>query len=77
MLHRIRNSSFFKRIVRAQNKTKWNNLCFIKRSFVVAFPREVIKVAIYGNMLAAVALLEGIVSEELIAKELDHVNLDY
>jgi SAM-dependent methyltransferase len=49
----------------------------VRRLFEVAFPVENIRVNAYGNVLASVAFLHGIASEELKKKELDFFDPDY
>jgi SAM-dependent methyltransferase len=48
-----------------------------RRLFEVAFPAENVHVNAYGNVLASVAFLHGIASEELKKKELDFFDPDY
>lgn len=49
----------------------------LQRLFEEVFPPEKVTVEAYGNVLAAVALLHGIVAEDLTAEELDHRDPDY
>ena len=48
-----------------------------EKLFSDTFSSSNIKVQVYGNVLAAVSLLEGIASEELEKEELDFVDEDY
>jgi len=48
-----------------------------QRLFERSFPAEKIKVEAYGNVLAAMALLYGLASQELLQEELDHHDPDY
>jgi Methyltransferase domain len=48
-----------------------------QRLFESAFPAENIQVTAYGNVLAAIAFLHGVATEELRKKELDYVDPDY
>lgn len=41
------------------------------------FPDEMVEVEAYGNVLAAVAFLHGLVTDELEQGELDHLDRDY
>ena len=45
--------------------------------FAEAFDKESVKVQTYGNVLTAVAFLQGLVSEELRREELDYCDQDY
>ena len=45
--------------------------------FAEFFPEPSVKIRTHGNVLAAVALLEGLTSGELMNSELDHVDPDY
>ncbi len=49
----------------------------VKQVFSEVFGKENIEVLYYGNVLASVALLEGISSEELTEKELLYTDKDY
>lgn len=48
-----------------------------RRLFTEVFPETNITVRAYGNVLAAMAFLHGLVSEELRREELDYVDPDY
>jgi SAM-dependent methyltransferase len=48
-----------------------------RRLFETAFPAEYIHVDAYGNVLAAIAFLHGVATEELRQKELDFQDPDY
>jgi SAM-dependent methyltransferase len=48
-----------------------------RRLFERNFPRENITVRAYGNVLAAVALLHGLASEDITEEGLDYVDPDY
>jgi len=48
-----------------------------QRLFERSFPPEKIKVEAYGNVLAAMALLYGLASQELFQEELDQHDPDY
>jgi hypothetical protein len=48
-----------------------------RRLFAGAFGEENVEVTVYGNVLAAVALLHGIAAEELTEDELSTVDPDY
>jgi SAM-dependent methyltransferase len=45
--------------------------------FEEVFPAVNVKIVAYGNVLAAIAFLHGLASEELCQKELDHCDPDY
>lgn len=45
--------------------------------FSEVFPENCVSVHTYGNVLTAVALLHGLVSEELNKGEMDHHDPDY
>ncbi|MBW4611990.1 MAG: class I SAM-dependent methyltransferase [Desmonostoc vinosum HA7617-LM4] len=49
----------------------------IRRLFEEFFPKENIQVETFGNVLAAVAALEGIAAQELRPEELDHQDPQY
>jgi SAM-dependent methyltransferase len=48
-----------------------------QRLFEESFPAATVKVEAYGNVLAAVALLNGLATQELRREELDHHDPDY
>ena len=48
-----------------------------QRLFEESFPGATVKVEAYGNVLAAIALLHGLASQELRQEELDHHDPDY
>ena len=48
-----------------------------RRLFEESFPATTVMVKAYGNVLAAVALLHGLASQELQHEELDHHDPDY
>ena len=48
-----------------------------KRLFEEIFPENNVWVEAYGNVLTAIAFLEGLASEELRREELDHYDPDY
>jgi SAM-dependent methyltransferase len=48
-----------------------------RRLFEEVFPAAGVHVAAHGNVLTAIALLNGIVTQELRQKELDHAHPDY
>lgn len=48
-----------------------------QRLFEESFPGAKVKVEAYGNVLAAIALLHGLASQELRHEELDHHDPDY
>jgi SAM-dependent methyltransferase len=48
-----------------------------RRLFEEVFPRSNVKVETYGNVLAAIAFLEGLAVEELHQEELDHRDRNY
>src|SRR5262249_28789247 len=48
-----------------------------QRLFEESFPAAMVKVEAYGNVLAAIALLHGLASQELRQEELDHHDPDY
>jgi hypothetical protein len=48
-----------------------------RRMFGDVFGQENVTVSVYGNVLAACALLQGLAAEELTAAELDHADPDY
>lgn len=48
-----------------------------RRLFAEVFPEANIKVETYGNVLAAIAFLQGIATEELQTSELDHHDRQY
>lgn len=48
-----------------------------QRLFEEVFPKANISLEVHGNVLAATALLYGLTSQELHAKELDHTDPDY
>jgi SAM-dependent methyltransferase len=49
----------------------------VSRLLDEAFPGGVYEVSAFGNVLAAVAFLEGVASEELADDELDHIDPNY
>lgn len=49
----------------------------MERLATAVFPPEGVQVAAYGNVLAAIAFLEGLASQELKRRELDYVDPDY
>jgi hypothetical protein len=49
----------------------------IKKAFEEVFDQGKVEVIVYGNVLSAIALLEGISSEELSREELFHSDKDY
>lgn len=48
-----------------------------RRLFEELFPNSNVTVQAYGNVLTAVAFLEGLAAEELRREELDHADADY
>lgn len=48
-----------------------------KRLFEEEFPTENLKIAVYGNVLAATAFLHGLATQELRPSELDYCDPDY
>jgi SAM-dependent methyltransferase len=48
-----------------------------RRLFEESFPAAKVKVDAYGNVLAAIALLHGLATQELRQEELDHRDPDY
>jgi SAM-dependent methyltransferase len=48
-----------------------------RRLFEITFPAENVHINAHGNVLAAIAFLHGLASEELRQKELDYVDPDY
>jgi len=48
-----------------------------QRLFEESFPGAKVKVEAHGNVLAAMALLYGLASQELLQEELDHHDPDY
>lgn len=48
-----------------------------QRLFESVFPQENVRVTAYGNVLASVALLHGLATEELRTQELDYFDPDY
>lgn len=63
---------------------KWNGSWYwnfttlsARRLFEEVFPRSNVKVETYGNVLAAIAFLEGLAVEELHQEELDHRDRNY
>jgi len=56
----------------------WNfTMLSTQRLFEEAFPAATVKVETHGNVLAAVALLHGLATQEFIREELDHHDPDY
>jgi SAM-dependent methyltransferase len=56
----------------------WNfTTCSIQRLFEAVFPTTNIQVEAYGNVLAAIAFLHGLASNELRQKELAYIDPDY
>jgi hypothetical protein len=49
----------------------------MRRLFAEAFPDGDTRIQVYGNVLAAVASLHGLATEELTPQELDHGDPDY
>ncbi len=48
-----------------------------RRLFASVFPPELVSVASYGNVLAAIAFLHGLAAQDLRPEELDHHDPDY
>jgi SAM-dependent methyltransferase len=49
----------------------------LRRLFEEAFPAGNVKIEVYGNVLAAISFLHGLVAEELSQEELDYHDPDY
>jgi SAM-dependent methyltransferase len=49
----------------------------VQRLFETVFPADHIEVSAHGNVLAAIAFLHGLATEELKQKELDYADPDY
>lgn len=48
-----------------------------EKLFGAAFPRDHLQIQTYGNVLAAIAFLHGLASQELDSKELEYADPDY
>ena len=70
------------RIARRENIDPWGEYWHFTsqafhRLFDKTFPNAKIDIDVYGNVLAAIALLHGLAAEELSATELNHSDLDF
>ena len=66
----------------SRRKERWNNYwrfttCSAERVFADGFPAREISVSAYGNVLAAIAFLHGLATEELHPEELEYADPDY